>query len=104
MSLIKFDKEGNLSVPNGFRRWRRPLGEVTVHIVDQSGGISLARVAALGVFGLGRKTKVTVVFVTDAGESCKRRLEGSIARSTLEWAVQFNAWREATRQNPGLTP
>jgi hypothetical protein len=97
MSLIKFDKDGNISVPNGFTRWRRPVDQVTVHIIDQSGGISLAKVATLGVFGLGRKTKATFVFATDTGETCKRRLEGSIARSTLEWAVQFNAWREATQ-------
>lgn len=98
MSLIGFDKQGNIHVPKGFGKWRRPVNEVTIHTLDHGGRLTVTRVATLGVFALGaKKRKVSVVLVTDAGETFTHQVNGRHGEATLAWAVAFNAWREATQ-------
>jgi hypothetical protein len=100
MSLISYDKEGNICVPkpSSFRKWKHPARQVTIHTVDQGGRLTLTRVATLGVFALGaKKRKISVVLVTDAGETFTHEVNGKSAEATLAWAVAFNAWRDATR-------
>lgn len=98
MSLISFDKEGNICAPKGFGKWRAPVGTVTVHGVDHGGRVTLTRAVTLGVFALGAKKKsMSVVFVTDAGDTYTHKVSGKHAEATLVWAVAFNAWREATQ-------
>jgi hypothetical protein len=100
MSLIAFDRDGNITVPKpgSFRKWKRPLNQVEIHTVDHGGRLTLTRVATLGVLSLGaKKRKVSVVLVTDAGETFTHQVKGRHGEATLAWAVAFNAWREATQ-------
>jgi hypothetical protein len=98
-SMMFYDKNGNLSVPKGFRRWTVRPAEATLHTLDHTGKrVSLTRVATLGVLSLGFKKKtgnVSVVIVKANGETFTHKVSAKHAEATLTWAVAFNAWREA---------
>lgn len=96
MSLISFDRDGNICLPKGFGKWRRPLNAVTIQGVDHGGRVTLTRVLTIGIFALGaKKQSVSVVVVTDQGETYTHKVNGKHAEATLTWAVAFNAWRDA---------
>lgn len=102
MSLLSIDKDGNLCAPkpSSFRKWKHPASSVTIHTVDQGGRLTLARAVTLGVFALGaKKRKVSVVLVTDQGETFAHEVNGKSAETTLAWAVAFNAWRETVTRS-----
>ena len=99
MSLISYDREGNIRAPkpNSFSKWKHPLNDVRIETVDQGRRITLTRVATLGVLSLGAaKKEISVVFVTGAGDTFIHKVKGRAAADTLAWAVAFNAWRDAT--------
>ena len=104
MSLISFDKQGNISClkPNSFTRWKAPLATVTIHTLDHLGSrFTLTRFALAGPLALAAKKKsgsVSVIIVTDAGDTFTHKVKAKHGEATLAWAVAFNAWREATQR------
>ena len=75
-----------------------PLAATRITTVDSAGRrITVTRAALLGVAAIGvrKRLPVSLILQRDDGATHTVHVSGARRSAALEWAVRFNAWRDA---------